>query len=65
MTHAWGGAQWLLIFLFALRAAIGLGRATGTITVTTPNETPTGIYIRNRVADALLIIMLIWGGFWG
>jgi hypothetical protein len=62
----WGGAQWLMVFLFAIRAIIGLAFATGQLTFNEPRNQfgRVGQYIGARIVDCVLIVILVWGGFW-
>lgn len=61
----WGGAQWFVVFLFAIRALLGLAVASGRITVQQSEASggKIGQYIGKRVMDGLLIAVLTWGGF--
>ena len=59
----WGGAQWLVVFFIALRVLIGAAKVNGTITIVPQTLTPKQEYIRGRVSDALLLVILWWGGF--
>ncbi|MET4197276.1 hypothetical protein ABIB96_001264 [Bradyrhizobium sp. LA3.X] len=65
---SWGGAQWIVIFMFGIRAVLGLGAAVGLINLQL--KTPItgaekfGAYLGSRTADGMLIAVLIWGGFW-
>lgn len=61
----WGGAQWLIVFLLAVRAFIGLAAVTGQITVRQSDAQfgKVGQYIGKRVIDGLFLATLVWGGF--
>lgn len=60
----WGGAQWLVIFLFLMRALLGAAKATGNITFAPrPQATPAREYWNQRIIDGLLLSVLWWGGF--
>ena len=61
----WGGAQWLIIFLLAIRAFTGLAVVSGQITFrqSGPQFGNVGQYVGKRVMDGLFLAVLVWGGF--
>ena len=63
--NAWGGAQWLVVTVIAIRTILGAARANGTITVREPEQKPSlwSRYWSSRIADAVVVLVLLWGGF--
>ena len=64
----WGGAQWLVIFYFALRAVLHALRLYGILALDTSKletRSPVAAFFGTRFADAASLAVLWWGGFFG
>ncbi len=59
----WGGAQWLIIFILAIRFVLGAAKARGTLHVPVAVIPPWQQFWSARIADLALLVLLLWGGF--
>jgi hypothetical protein len=59
----WGGAQWLIAILMIIRSFMGAATASGAVTVRKQDSTLWSRYWSGRVSDVLLVLVLVWGGF--
>lgn len=59
----WGGAQWLIVFGVIVRGIIGAAVWGGVVVLPRRNETPRQRFLSRRLTDAILIGILVWGGF--
>jgi len=59
----WGGAQWLILFLLALRVFTGAAKANGTLVIGESPSSPWVHYVVKRCVDATFLAILIWGDF--
>lgn len=60
----WGGAQWLVAFMVALRAIVGVLAVSGKIRVSSEPPAVVGKFLGQRVSDLICVAVLWWGGFW-
>lgn len=65
MMAEWGGAQWVVVTLIAIRTFLGAARASGAITVKEPERKPSlwSRYWSSRISDAVIVLVLLWGDF--
>ena len=59
----WGGAQWLIVFVIAIRCLLGAARARGTLHVPVGVIPPWQQFWSSRLLDLSLVAVLVWGGF--
>lgn len=59
----WGGAQWVMVSAIVVRCILGAAVASGSLTVHERQQSLWAKYWGKRINDALIISLLIWGGF--